>query len=426
MNASSALTLDRFATTGVGMVPITARKYDGAVAVGSLFVMAPQDEDSIGILDAETLIYSRVPLSGVSGQRKYSGAAFVGDTVYFAPFRATGVGVYDVSGSRPFRSIPVQYSGSTPGAIQSNTYKYQGLAHNALTGNLYFAPYDNHDVGVLNVSSSAWRAVALPTPSGGFVNGQFSGVVSVGRYIYCVPFQRSDLLVLDTLTEQFTSVELPLSSRFGSSKFYGGVSVVLGGWSAPRVYLVPYNQPGLGVLDTATWAFSSVALPVSGLAKYAGGVVLGTRLYLCPYYADAVGIFDLSSGSFHSVPVGPAGAVGIQKFSGAAVVGGIVFFAPRDTDAIGLLSPSPPPSPSPGRPPSPPQPLHPQAPPHPPPPPHPPSAPPPSNTGLWTTLFVVMFSSVTVGTILGLFILWRAGRIWYVLDCARIASDCPS
>jgi hypothetical protein len=50
------------------MVPITARKYDGAVAVGSLFVMAPQDEDSIGILDAETLIYSpsysRVPLSG--------------------------------------------------------------------------------------------------------------------------------------------------------------------------------------------------------------------------------------------------------------------------------------------------------------------------------------------------------------------------
>ena len=64
MNASSALTLDRFATTGVGMVPITARKYDGAVAVGSLFVMAPQDEDSIGILDAETLIYSRVPLSG--------------------------------------------------------------------------------------------------------------------------------------------------------------------------------------------------------------------------------------------------------------------------------------------------------------------------------------------------------------------------
>jgi hypothetical protein len=49
MNASSALTLDRFATTGVGMVPITARKYDGAVAVGSLFVMAPQDEDSIGI-----------------------------------------------------------------------------------------------------------------------------------------------------------------------------------------------------------------------------------------------------------------------------------------------------------------------------------------------------------------------------------------
>jgi hypothetical protein len=425
MNASSALTLDRFATTGVGMVPITARKYDGAVAVGSLFVMAPQDEDSIGILDAETLIYSRVPLSGVSGQRKYSGAAFVGDTVYFAPFRATGVGVYDVSGSRPFRSIPVQYSGSTPGAIQSNTYRYQGLAHNALTGNLYFAPYDNHDVGVLNVSSSAWRAVALPMPSGGFVNGQFSGVVSVGRYVYCVPFQRSDLLVLDTLTEQFTSVELPLSSRFGSSKFYGGVSVVLGGWSAPRVYLVPYNQPGLGVLDTATWAFSSVALPVSGLAKYAGGVVLGTRLYLCPYYADAVGIFDLASGSFHSVPVGPAGAVGIQKFSGAAVVGGIVFFAPRDTDAIGLLSPSPPPSPSPGRPPSPPQPLHPQAPRHPPPP-HPPSAPPPSNTGLWTTLFVVMFSSVTVGTILGLFILWRAGRIWYVLDCARIASDCPS
>jgi hypothetical protein len=164
---------------------------------------------------------------------------------------------------------------------------------------------------------------------------------------------------------------------------------------------------------------------VSGLAKYAGGVVLGTRLYLCPYYADAVGIFDLSSGSFHSVPVGPAGAVGIQKFSGAAVVGSIVFFAPRDTDAIGLLSPSPPPSPSPGRPPSPPQPLHPQAPRHPPPP-HPPSAPPPSNTGLWTTLFVVMFSSVTVGTILGLFILWRAGRIWYVLDCARIASDCPS
>jgi hypothetical protein len=39
MNASSALTLERFATTGVGMVPITARKYDGAVAVGSLFVM---------------------------------------------------------------------------------------------------------------------------------------------------------------------------------------------------------------------------------------------------------------------------------------------------------------------------------------------------------------------------------------------------
>ena len=90
MNASSALTLDRFATTGVGMVPITARKYDGAVAVGSLFVMAPQDEDSIGILDAETLIITaecRSPAQemheemGSEATTKRNGTQFVGGKV---------------------------------------------------------------------------------------------------------------------------------------------------------------------------------------------------------------------------------------------------------------------------------------------------------------------------------------------------------
>ena len=282
--------MDHFATAGVGALSSAHRKYDGAVAVGSSLIMAPMDADGIGILDAATYNYSSVPI-GVTGSRKYSGAVAVGGKVYMAPFKAMGVGVYD-SASGAFHSIPV--SGG------SNYYKYSGVARSPATGLLYFGPYDMSDVGVLNASDDTWSTIALPGQTGRAYS-QYSGIVAVGRYLYCVPYDASSVLVIDALTEQLHSISLPIALAAGAGKFYGGVAVGGGGGDAARVYLVPYHQGSVGVVDTTTWTISALDIPTAGLAKYARAAVLDDAIYFCPFYADAVGVLDTRSGQFRQV-----------------------------------------------------------------------------------------------------------------------------
>ena len=59
-----------------------------------------------------------------------------------------------------------------------------------------------------------------------------------------------------------------------------------------KIYFGPHNQNNVGVLDTATSAFSTIATTgdaASGNYKYGGGVVLGTIVYFTPRWHPSYG-----------------------------------------------------------------------------------------------------------------------------------------
>ena len=78
-----------------------------------------------------------------TAESKYSGAAAVGTTVFFAPYNEETVGVLDTTTSS-FSTI-----GTTAAGVTAN-YKYWGAA--AVSTSVYFAPCYEDNVGVVLAS----------------------------------------------------------------------------------------------------------------------------------------------------------------------------------------------------------------------------------------------------------------------------------
>jgi len=107
----------------------------------------------------------------------------------------------------------------------------------------------------------------------------------------------------------------------------------------------------VGVLDTATSAFSTIATTgdaASGNYKYYGAVAVGTVVYFAPSYQNNVGVLDTATSAFSTIATTGDAASGSLKYSGAVAVGTVVYFGPLFQNNVGVLtlpaSPSLPPA----------------------------------------------------------------------------------
>ena len=397
------LTLSHF---GKATAPSGHAKYDGVAVVGSTLVFAPLNAEHVGIFDSVTHDYSNTTIDGVNlgairGRFKFRGAAAHSDRVYFAPANADSIGIFHVP-TRTFSTLPI-FNGSPE--------KYSGAAASSATNKLYFGPYNERNVGVLDVSVTPPVFSTLPLPAALLTNAdrvhnRFLGAVAThnGHHIVFPPYNAEDVLLLNTRTQQFTAIRHSGGRAIlGSAKFSGGAAV------GNRVFLAPFNTNKIGIVDVSTSTYSEGPNAFRGsLAKYSGAASFNNKVYFSPYYQDNVGVLDATTLQFEFIPTRPAGATSLAAFCGAITLGEQVFFAPRDLDAVGILSPSPPPSPPPHPPPLP---LIPPPPP-PLPPPSPQQAPPPLPPSyLWVILTSMLCVFGLIAVCGGLCTVCRAYRI---------------
>merc|ERR1711988_1346596 len=95
----------------------------------------------------------------------------------------------------------------------------------------------------------------------------------------------------------------------GGVKFNGAAVV------GSKVYFVPYGHDNVGVLDTVTNIFSTIATGLTGgLFKFNGAAVVGSKVYFSPEDEDNVGFLDTVTNRFSTIATG---LTGDDKFSGA-------------------------------------------------------------------------------------------------------------
>lgn len=261
--------------------PLGKGKYDGIAHAHSTVVFAPYGADHIGLLDQATHSFSNVTLP-FRGHHKYSGAAHLNGKVYFTPHSADHVGILDVA-LRTFSTATVR---------NSNMYKYSGAAHSTLTNKLYFGPYNERTVGVFDPARSIFSTITLPDVQAGrpYHSGRYSGALATrgGARICFVPYNNVEVLLLDTTSETFATVPLTGAAYYGSSRYAGGAVVEGAGVGAgPVLYLAPFNQHAIGVVDVDTRTFTTIPIPFHGLAKYSGATHLHGRVYFAPCASHA-------------------------------------------------------------------------------------------------------------------------------------------
>ncbi len=227
-------------------------KYMGATAIGTTIYFAPSG-DNVGILDTVTNAFTtlstysaKLPegphdwewhFQGEPAQgNMYNGAVAVGTTVYFAPFFANNVGVLDTVPGL-FTTIGIRsarwHLKSTRENMLSAGPKYAGGV--AIRAKVYFAPYLQDDVGVLDTvtrifSTISTAALIRPKPSFPAIFDfnfgvddapldvnvtvpfdatpwiKYSGAVAVGSNVYFVPQNEDYIGVLDA-SDNHTNVE---------------------------------------------------------------------------------------------------------------------------------------------------------------------------------------------------------------------------
>ena len=227
-------------------------KYMGATAIGTTIYFAPSG-DNVGILDTVTNAFTtlstysaKLPegphdwewhFQGEPAQgNMYNGAVAVGTTVYFAPFFANNVGVLDTVPGL-FTTIGIRsarwHLKSTRENMLSAGPKYAGGG--AIRAKVYFAPYLQDDVGVLDTvtrifSTISTAALIRPKPSFPAIFDfnfgvddapldvnvtvpfdatpwiKYSGAVAVGSNVYFVPQNEDYIGVLDA-SDNHTNVE---------------------------------------------------------------------------------------------------------------------------------------------------------------------------------------------------------------------------
>ena len=95
------------------------------------------------------------------------------------------------------------------------------------------------------------------------------------------------------------------------------------------------------LLEVVSAQFTTVATTgdaATGIGKYLGAGVVGTKVYFVPCYQNNVGMFDTGTNAFSTVATTGDAATAIDKYSsGAAVVDTQVHFAPVMQNNVGIF-----------------------------------------------------------------------------------------
>lgn len=164
----------------------------------------------------------------------------------------------------------------------------------AIGNKIYFAPYcidDNH-ITIWDTSTHNYTRGVYTALTG---RDKFSGAVAFETKVYFVPYCENDVAVLDTVTNDFSSIPTQLTME---DKFVEAVVV------GTKIYFAPYNEHNIGVLDTLTDTFSTIGTGLTGPEKYSEIRSINTTIYLAPFLQPNIGVLDTATGTFTTTDTG--------------------------------------------------------------------------------------------------------------------------
>ena len=210
----------------------------------------------------------------------------------------------------------------------SGTNKYAGgvLAPN---GKIYCIPFNESNVGVIDPDTDTFSNLIS---TGLVTNNKYTGgVLAPNGKIYCVPRHQDNVGVIDPLTDTFSTFSTGLS---GTNKYYGGVLAASG-----KIYCVPFSENNVGVIDPDTDTFSTFSTGLSGTNKYAGGVLAPNgKIYCIPFNESNVGVIDPDTDTFSNlISTGISGS--FKYIGGALAPNGKIYCVPYDDSNIGVIDP---------------------------------------------------------------------------------------
>lgn len=214
--------------------------------VGTVLYFSPYDQNSVGIFDTASNIFSSVATpytatctqeNGGSGCWYYIGAAAVGTKV------------------RTLAQMPKQLH-----------CQLHHDVHMLMYGKVYFAPAYASGLGILDVTSNAFSTVSngLPTlnPGGSgrhSIHALYYGAVSIGTRVVFVPWYTwmNGIGIVDTTTDTFSTVAIGdanAGTGVTTNRPFSDATVV-----GTKVYFTPDYYTSVGILDVTSNAFSTVA-----------------------------------------------------------------------------------------------------------------------------------------------------------------------
>jgi hypothetical protein len=181
-------------------------------------------------------------------------------------------------------------------------------------GRLFMIPFNNTQIGIIDTQTDIWTPVGAPFAA--FGNKWAGGVQAKNGLIYCAPATANDILVinpqLDPSNPSFYTL-IPTGTT-GVTKWRGACVDSTGVF----VIFNPNNSDDVMILNTTTNTISFISTGLTGNEKY-GTCVLAPNglIYHTPANRTAanqlVGITNLTAGTFTTFGTAPVGTSSISR-----------------------------------------------------------------------------------------------------------------
>ena len=313
--SSTAEVYDSLTFSTVAASGVTGTAYIGGVLLpDGRVVFVPFNANTVGLFDPVTNTFSTITTSLVLNSAAYIGGVLLPDgRAMFVPYNATTIGIFN----------PATNTYSTISGAPGGSAHIGGVL--VPDGRVLFVPTST-TIGIFNPATNTYSTIA-GTP------GAYIGSVLLpdGRVVF-VPANATTIGLFNPATNTYSAVTMSPSP--GGSPYESGVLLPDG-----RVVFVPNNATMIGIFDPSTNAFSTVAMsPAPGNGAYFGGVLLPDgRVVFVPRNATTIGIFNPATNTYSTIAGVPGGAA---YRGGVLLPDGRVVFVPSNVATVGILNTS--------------------------------------------------------------------------------------
>ena len=272
-----------------------------------------------------------------------------------------------------FRSVTIPASTTTTTRM-SEYYKYHTAVKAPNKNVVYFVPHNADVIGKFDVESETYSELTFSALAG--AKNHYNGGTLVGSKIYMSPQHRNHFGVFDTVTEQYSTIQVYSSSNpqnmvIGPAALIGtklyacpnaagdDMAVIdtttdtleemialgavpnhlgfrfMGSYAVgDKVICTPIGRfdTGIGIYDTTarTWTRRDITDVVpdqasNGEYMYYGGCAAGDVVYFNGHFRAGIGKYNVTADDFHEIALDqPA-----RAYLGCAVLDGKAYFAPK-------------------------------------------------------------------------------------------------